>query len=415
MSTGTDRQVSPPASLADTGDVELGLTHDLPDRPMLAALSTWVASQADAIFADIEDLVRLETPSTDKTLLSRTLDWLRRRTEQVVGPPDALELVDGGERGDVLVLTYAGTGDAVVTFLCHYDTVWETGTLADWPYQVDGDRASGPGVFDMKAGCVQAIWALAAARTAGLTTPTVRILFTGDEEIGSEASRATIERYAIDSDLVMLFEPSEQGSIKTERKGIGRYFVSVEGRATHAGAHYEQGVSAIDELARLTVALHDLTDLAAGTTVNVGVVAGGTRSNVIAAAARAEIDVRVALVAEMARIDAALAAIEPHDPRARIKVSGGWNRPPMERSGLTVGPYRIAREVAAALGHDLGEIAVGGGSDGNFAAALGIPVLDGMGAVGGHPHARGEFISLSGSIERTVIAAGVLGALRVCR
>ncbi|GAB2682377.1 M20 family metallopeptidase [Kribbella swartbergensis] len=383
-----------------------------PDPQTLGVVSKWVAGQADAIFTDIEDLVGLETPSTDKPLLSRALDWLRRRTEQVVGPPDAVELVDGGARGDVLVLTYAGTGDAVVTFLCHYDTVWDAGTLADWPYQVDGDVASGPGVFDMKAGCVQAIWALAAARATGLTTPTVRILFTGDEEIGSEASRASIERFAIDSDLVMLFEPSEQGRVKTERKGIGRYYVAVEGRATHAGAHYEEGVSAIDELARLTVALHGLTDLTAGTTVNVGVVAGGTRSNVVAAAARAEIDVRVARQSEMERIDAALAAIEPHDPRARITVTGGWNRPPMERSELTVGPYRIARDVAAALGRDLGEIAVGGGSDGNFAAALGIPVLDGMGAVGGHPHARGEYISLSGSIERIVIAAGVLGAVQ---
>jgi glutamate carboxypeptidase len=383
----------------------------VPDRQDLAAISDWVSRHSAEVFADIESLVRLETPSTDKQLLDQALDWLRKRSEQVVGPPDEVERVDGGDRGDVLVLTYQGTGDAVVTFLCHYDTVWDAGTLAGWAYQVDGDVATGPGVFDMKAGCVQALWALAAVRASGLRTPTVRILFTGDEEIGSEASRATIERHAVGSDLVMLFEPSEEGRIKTERKGIGRFFVAVEGLATHAGAHYEQGVSAIDELARLTLTLHDLTDLSAGTTVNVGVVAGGTRSNVVAAAALAEIDVRVARVAEMERVDAALAALGPHDPRARIILTGGWNRPPMERSELTAGPYRIAREVAAALEVELGEIAVGGGSDGNFAAALGIPVLDGMGAVGGRPHARGEYISLAGSLQRTSIAAGVLGAV----
>lgn len=384
----------------------------LPDRHEIAAVAGWVHDRAGEIVADIEELVRRETPSTDKDLLDRGLDWLRKRTEQVVGTPDEVEQVDGGERGDVLTLTYRGTGGAVVTLLCHYDTVWEAGTLGGWPFAIDGDTAVGPGIYDMKAGCVQAIWALAALRASGLPVPTVRVVFTGDEEIGSEASRATIERHAVASDLVVLFEPSEKGRIKTERKGIGRFLATVHGRAAHSGANYEDGVSAIDEMARLTLALHDLTDLAAGTTVNVGVVGGGTRSNVVAAEARAEIDVRVARVAEMQRIDAALAALGPHHPAARVALTGGWNRPPLERSALTTGPYRIARDVAALLGHDLGEIAVGGGSDGNFVAARGVPVLDGMGAVGGHPHARGEYIELSASLERVWIAAGVLGAVR---
>jgi glutamate carboxypeptidase len=384
----------------------------LPTRETLAAIAGWVHGRSGDIVTDIEDLVRLETPSTDKELLGRGLDWLRKRTEQVVGTPDAVELVDGGERGDILVLTYPGSSGAVVTFLCHYDTVWEAGTLAGWPFVHDGDTAVGPGIYDMKTGCVQAVWSLAAIRASGLPTPTVHVMFTGDEEIGSEASRATIERYAAESDLVMLFEPSEKGRIKTERKGIGRFYATVEGRAAHSGANYADGVSAVDEMARLTVALHGLTDLAAGTTVNVGVVAGGTRSNVVAAEARAEIDVRVARVAEMRRIDAALAAVRPHHPEARILLTGGWNRPPLERSELTVVPYRIARDVAGLLGLELGEIAVGGGSDGNFVAALGIPVLDGMGAVGGHPHAPGEYIDVPASVERVAIAAGVLGAVR---
>lgn len=387
------------------------LRSAIPDRHVLTAVSDWINGHSREIITDIEEFVRRETPSTDKGLLDQGLDWLRQRTEQVIGIPDRAEREDGGEHGDILVLTYHGTGDAVVTFLCHYDTVWEAGTLADWPFAVDGDVAVGPGIYDMKAGCIQAIWSLAALRATGLATPAVRIVFTGDEEVGSAASRPTIERYAAESDLVMLFEPSEDGCVKTERKGIGRFSVAVEGRASHAGADHGKGVSAIDELARLTVTLHGLTDPAVGTTVNVGVVSGGTRSNVVAANARAEIDVRVTRPAEMNRIDKALEALAPHHPQARIVVTGEWNRPPMERSELTTEPYGIAREVARRLGRELGEASVGGGSDGNFAAALGIPVLDGMGAVGAHAHARGEFISLAAVTERATIAAGVLTAV----
>jgi glutamate carboxypeptidase len=378
----------------------------------LLALSAWVAARRDEIERDVRDLVERETPSDDKPLLDVAADWILERASALLGAPDELERVPGGERGDILVLTYRGATDAVVSVLCHYDTVWNAGALKDWPYTVTDGRATGPGVFDMKAGCVQALWALAAARAAGLALPTVHLLFTGDEEIGSEASRASIERFAARSDLVMLFEPSESGRIKTERKGIGRFSVSVQGRATHAGAHYALGVSAIDELARMTVALHALTDLEAGTTVNVGVVSGGTRSNVVAAWAEADVDVRVSRVSEMARIDDALAAVRTHHPDARLTVSGGWNRPPMERSELTVAPYRLAREIAAALGEDLGEIAVGGGSDGNFAAAMGVPVLDGMGAVGGLPHAEGEYIDVDASISRVAVAAGVFASIR---
>lgn len=387
------------------------LQHELPPKHVLTRMSEWVGAHAEDITVDIEKLVNLETPSTDKELLERALAWLGRRADEIIGRPDAIEKVDGGKFGDVLVLTYEGSSQSVVTFLCHYDTVWDAGVLNDWPYTTQGDVASGPGIFDMKAGCIQALWALAAVRASGLPTPTVRILFTGDEETGSEGSRATIERFASQSDLVMLFEPSEDGRIKTERKGIGRFTLSIEGKATHAGAHYVQGISAIDELARLTLQLHGLTNLDVGTTVNVGVLSGGTRSNVVAASATAEIDVRVTRTAEMGRIDEAFAELRPHHPGASITMTGGWNRPPMERSDLTARPFGIAHDVADALDHDLKEIAVGGGSDGNFAAALGIPVLDGMGAVGGLPHARGEFINLPASIARIAVAAGVLGAV----
>jgi glutamate carboxypeptidase len=388
------------------------LRFETPPVAELQQLAAWTEERFATMRADIESLVQLETPSTDKALLDQALHWLVQRAHSVLGEPARTERVVGGERGDIQVLTYDGDLDATVTMLCHYDTVWDGGTLNDWPVQVEGDVMTGPGVFDMKAGCIQAIWAIAALKENGIPHPTLHLQFTGDEEIGSEASRTAIERYALDSDLLMVLEPSENGRIKTARKGIGRFSAHITGRAAHAGAHYTDGVSAIDEMARLVRTLHDLTDLSAGTTVNVGIVSGGTRSNVVAASCSADVDVRVTSESEMERIDAAFAALRPHHSQAVLELSGGWNRPPMERSELTTVPFEAVRTVGSVLGYDLGEVAVGGGSDGNFAAALGVPVLDGMGAVGGNPHAAGEYIEITASLQRTAVAAGVLASVR---
>ncbi|MGW0071117.1 M20/M25/M40 family metallo-hydrolase, partial [Streptosporangium sandarakinum] len=204
---------------------------------------------------------------------------------------------------------------------------------------------------------------------------------------------------------------SVDGALKTERKGVGIFRLEFTGVEAHAGLEPAKGASAIDELARAVRLLHDLTDLDAGTTVNVGVVSGGTGSNVVAGAARAEVDVRVASQAEAARVDAALAALRPHDPRASIEVTGGWNRPVMERSEGTARLFGRARDVAARLGLDLCERSVGGASDGNFAAALGLPVLDGLGAVGAGAHARHEHISVDGMLERAALTAALLRTL----
>jgi glutamate carboxypeptidase len=311
-----------------------------------------------------------------------------------------------------VVLEYAGTGAHPLALLAHYDTVWGAGTLDDWPVRVDGDRITGPGVFDMKAGLVQAVWAVRALRAAGVPHPPLRLLLNGDEEIGSPFSRPLIERACADAAAVLVFEASADGAVKTGRKGVGLFDLQVRGVESHAGLDPESGASAVDEIARLVLQLHAAADPAAGTTVNVGVLQGGTRSNVVAGSARAGVDVRVRSVQAQERIDQLLRGLTPRDPRVRVTVRGGWNRPVMEPSAAIASVYALAHRAAERLGFELRETSVGGASDGNFAAAMGRPVLDGLGAVGGGAHARHEHVSIEGMVERAAVAAAVIGAFR---
>ncbi len=375
------------------------------------ALRDWVDGRREAMLADLAEYVGRETSSDDKPALDATLTWLEGWLAERLGAPEAARRVDGGPYGDTLVHHYPGQGDRPILLLCHYDTVWPPGTLVERPFQVDGDRMTGPGVFDMKAGLVQAVYALLALDAAGLPRPPVRLLLNGDEEIGSLASREVIEQEAAGAAAALVFESAADGALKTARKGIGIFDIEVRGVEAHAGLDPSRGVSAIDELARVVLALHALTDPAAGTTVNVGVVEGGTRTNVTAGRARAAIDVRIARQSEAARIDAALAALAPHDERAAITVGGEWNRPAMERGEGTAALFGLARELAVELGVDLRECSVGGASDGNLAAQFGLPVLDGLGPVGDGAHARHEFALVSGMVERTALAALLLRAL----
>jgi glutamate carboxypeptidase len=327
-----------------------------------------------------------------------------------LGPPAGRAHHEAAAHGDAVVLDYDGTGSRL-GLLAHYDTVWSAGTLDGWPVRVDGDVVSGPGVFDMKAGLVQAVWAIRALRAAGVAHPPLRLVLTGDEEIGSPFSRPIIEAACRDAAAVLVFEGSaDGGALKTARKGVGLFDVHVRGVESHAGLDPTAGASAIDEIARAVRTLHAATDLAEGTTVNVGVLRGGTRPNVVAGSAEASIDVRVPSLAAQDRIDALLAGLHACDPRAAIAVTGGWNRPAMERSAPIAAMFALASAAAARLGADLPEIAVGGASDGNFAAALGLPVLDGLGAVGGGAHARHEHVSVDGMVERAAVAAGVMAA-----
>lgn len=378
----------------------------------------WIAAHRDDMLADLSQYVGIETPSDDKPSLAAGLSWLDGWLRDRLGEPAKTRDTDGGPYGDIRVYDYPGTGTGhpgtgaePVLLLCHYDTVWPLGTLAGRPFLVDGDRVTGPGVFDMKAGLVQAVWALRSLAAAGLPAPPVRLLLSGDEEIGSLASRPVIEAEANGTRATLVFEASAGGALKTARKGVGLFTVTAAGIEAHAGLDPGAGASAVDEIARVVLALHGLTDLEAGTTVNVGVLTGGTRSNVVAGAAEAHIDVRVQSAAEATRIDRALAALVPHDPRTTLTVDGGWNRPVMERTPAIGALFQLARECAAELGIILRECAVGGASDGNFVAALGLPVLDGFGAVGDGAHARHEHISVAGMLERTALAAAVLRAL----
>ncbi|OXM63661.1 peptidase M20 [Amycolatopsis sp. KNN50.9b] len=360
---------------------------------------------------DLGRYVGLETPSTDRPLLEAGLSWLDGWLRARLGEPASVRVTGGGQFGDVRVYDYAGSGVEPVLVLCHYDTVWPPGTLAGWPFTVDGDRATGPGVFDMKAGLVQVVWALRALEAAGLPRPPVRLVLNGDEEIGSPVSRPVIEAAAAGAQAALVFEAAADGALKTARKGVGIYRISATGVEAHAGLDPGKGASAVDEIARVVLALHGLTDLAAGTTVNVGVVGGGSRGNVIAGAAWGEVDVRVSSAAEAARIEAALAGLTAADPRATVTVEGGWNRPVMERSAGIAALFARARDLAAEMGVTLRECAVGGASDGNFVAALGVPVLDGFGAIGDGAHARHEHISVTGMLERSALAAAVLTSL----
>lgn len=374
------------------------------------ALHRRLAAQRAEVIADLVAYAERETPSDDPALLAKGLAYLEAWLADRLGAPALRTHHEAAAHGDVVVLDYDGTG-ARLTLLAHYDTVWSAGTLDAWPVRVEGDVISGPGVFDMKAGLVQAVWAIRTLRAAGVPHPPLRLVLTGDEEIGSPFSRPLIEAACADAAAVLVFEASaDGGAVKTARKGVGLFDVRVRGVESHAGLDPTAGASAIDEIARAVRTLHAATDLAEGTTVNVGLLRGGTRPNVVAGAAEAAIDVRVSSLAAQDRIDALLAGLRPHDPRAAITVSGGWNRPVMERSAGIAAMYALARASASQLGVDLPETAVGGASDGNFAAALGVPVLDGLGAVGGGAHARHEHVSIDGMVERAAVAAGVMAA-----
>ncbi len=374
------------------------------------ALLPWAVRAMPAMTADLRLLVELETPSDDKALLDTGLTVLGRwLAGRLAGARFTRH--DGGRHGDVLEVTLPGTAPGHVLFLCHYDTVWPRGTLETWPFRVTDGRASGPGTFDMKLGIVQAVWALRAVRAFGLRVPSVRLLLTGDEEIGSPAGRPHIERSSDGALATLVFEASLDGALKTGRKGVGLFDVTVRGVEAHAGLDPAAGVSAIHQLAELIGVISAFGDAGKGTTVNVGLVRGGTALNVVAGEASCGVDVRVAQAAETARLDADFAALRPSDARALLSVRGEWNRPPMVPNAPTRRLFTLAARVGEQLGLRLSDVSVGGASDANFVSALGRGVLDGLGALGGGAHARHEHVLLAPVPARTALVAGLLVAL----
>lgn len=373
----------------------------------------WLEEHREEMVADLAAYTARGSASDDLDALDACLAWLRGWLDERLGGAESEELLRREDAGDVLVRRYpardATAADArPVLLLGHYDTVWPTGTLESWPFRRDGDTVTGPGVFDMKAGLVQAVWALRALDALGLPRPAVTLMLNGDEETGSLASRDAIVETGRDCRLAMVFEAAVDGAIKTARKGVGLFTLTVTGSEAHAGLDPTAGASAVDELASQILRLTELRDLEAGTSLNVGVVEGGTRSNVTAGRASAHLDVRVASAAEQDRITRALADLRPVDPGTRLEVTGDWNRPVFERGEQVSWAAGLAKDVARRLGHDLAEAAVGGASDGNFLAAAGVPVLDGIGAVGHGAHARTECTSVAGMVFRSALTGGVL-------
>ena len=311
------------------------------------------------------------------------------------------------ESGGMTHLRWSGGGPTRVLLVGHYDTVWPLGTLARWPFAVDGDRATGPGAFDMKSGIVQLIFGLATLQS----TNGVSVLLTGDEELGSQTSRALIEELARGADAALVLEPSADGALKVGRKGTGMYTLRVSGRAAHAGLEPEKGANALLGLASVVLAAGSLGNDEIGTTVTPTMASAGTATNVVPALATAELDVRVLDPGEAQRVDADVRALRSSVPGTSLTIEGGPNRPPLPTSASTA-LFARAQECAAALGiGPLAGVTVGGGSDGNFTAAVGTPTLDGLGAVGAGAHAEGEHVVLSAMPERAALVATLVEAL----
>jgi glutamate carboxypeptidase len=297
-----------------------------------------------------------------------------------------------------------------VLLLGHLDTVWPRETAETMPWREENGRIYGPGILDMKAGIVMAIEALAALQELGIDRP-VTLLLNSEEEIGSPISRPITEQVASKCSAVFVLEPAQVLAYKTARKGIGNYHLHVQGVASHSGVDFEKGHSAILEMAQLIQQISTFTDQKKGVTVNPGVIQGGTHSNVIAAECHLDVDVRIARASDALRLDRLFKSLKTKDKACKLTVTGGLNRPPMERKSGTVKLFRLARQLAQQQGFTLEEASTGGGSDGNFTAALNIPTLDGMGAVGAGAHAMHEHIITAHLLERTALLAGMIAGV----
>jgi glutamate carboxypeptidase len=374
---------------------------------------SYLQARHGEIVALIRGFVECESPSDAPEAVNRFAELVG----DTVAPFAKVKTVGGGNFGRHLVCEMNLPGRrkrGQILALGHSDTVWPLGTLPTMPFREENGRLWGPGVLDMKSGIAFLIFAVRAMREMELPARSKVVLqLNGDEEVGSLDSRALTEKNAARSHAVLVLEPGTglEGKLKTARKGVGGYTVTVRGRASHAGVDFQAGASAIVELARQIERIAGFTRLERGVTVNPGVVAGGTRSNVVAAEARAEVDIRVVRMGDAAALDRKFRGLRPFDRRCAIEVSGGLKRPPMERSAATVRLFRAARKLAAELGVKLEESLSGGGSDGNFTAAMGTPTLDGLGGVGEGAHAANESILTSRMADRTALLVKLLTEL----
>ena len=365
------------------------------------------------IIAFTRELVECESPSDNPAAVAELIAKIARGTRDIA----KVNVSRGTTYGPNARFTFTLPGrkkEGQILALGHSDTVWPMGTLAKMPFRQSRGRLWGPGVLDMKAGLVFFIFAMRALRDLNVEMRrNVVLQINADEEVGSDSSRAWTEEAAKKSVAVLVLEPGTgiTGKLKTARKGVGDYTVTVRGVASHAGVDFSNGANAIVEMSRQLQQIAGFTKLDRGVTVSPGVVQGGTRSNVVAAQCRAHIDIRAPRDRDRVYLERAFGSLKPFDRRCTIEVTGGLNRPPMERSAGVRKLFNLAKELAADLGVDLEESATGGGSDGNFTAALGVPTLDGLGAVGEGAHAVNESILIGRIADRTALLAKLVAAI----
>ena len=384
----------------------------MPDSHSPKEFLRFLKPRLPEMLATLRRFVIAESPSLEKSAADRCCgviakEWSKHGVR--------VERISQKYRGDILRITYApakshASGQLLV--LGHYDTVYSTGTLVKMPFRVKGGKVFGPGTFDMKAGIVQALFALQALQhLRAQLHKHIAFLWTSDEEIGSESSRKYFEVEALRSDAVFVLEPSfgSRGLLKTARKGVGEAELIVHGRASHAGLAPQEGVNAVHELARQITRIEKWNDLRRGVTINAGIIEGGTRTNVIPERARAVLDLRALRVSDMHSLEVRLHGLRAFQAGARLEITGGFNRPPLERK-MSAALFARAQLLAKQINLFLGECTAGGGSDGNFTAALGIPTLDGLGAVGDGAHSSHEHVLINTMPARAALLAALLAA-----
>lgn len=372
----------------------------------MRALLAGARRKESALLDLTRKLVLAESPSDNKAAVDACVALAAARASELGG---RVKLHKQRGFGNVLEAHFgrkSKTGR--ILLLGHLDTVWPLGTLKTMPCRVGEGRLWGPGTLDMKAGVAMALTAIEMLTEASLLDREIVLLLNSEEEIGSPVSRPVTEKLAAECSAVYVLEPAQGLAYKTARKGTGNWRIDIRGVAAHAGVDFEKGASALRELARVVETVSGWTDLKRGLTVSVGLAGGGSKTNVVPAEAWAEVDVRIARKGDGPRIERKFAALKAKDKRCSLTVTGGINRPPMERTRGTVQLYQRARALAAELGFALEEAATGGASDGNFTSALGIPTLDGMGAVGEGAHASHESIVIEHLATRTALLAGLL-------
>lgn len=379
----------------------------MPSSP--TSLFAYFASRQERLLGQLQELVQIESPSSDKHAVDRAgmqvaawLEDIRIKPERL--PRDAA--------GDLYLARMQGADPKrQALLLCHMDTVWPLGTLVERPPRVEQNRYIAPGAADMKGGAIIALAALRAFVELGIQPAmNVAALFTSDEEIGSPHSRELIEQLSMGSDLVLCLEPGlPSGALKTARKGGLDYVVTAHGRAAHAGADHASGINAVQEMAHQVLALQALTDYSRGTTVSIGRISGGIATNIVPPACTIDVDIRVSIPEEVERMRLAVQSLTPKLPGAKLEIREVLGRPPMPRDERMQQAFEQARRIGARHGIQLTEGSTGGSSDANFAAALGKPVLDGLGAVGGRLHAVDEYIEIASLPERACLLAAILG------